>query len=101
MDRISSIAYVARALRLADLLWWWRADRRARPLRHALRWRLLIGLFMGGQIALALWILRGRVPTAASPRRPPPLLSAAAHLWHLLPLPAGWAPRATTGLLFG
>ena len=69
--------------------------------RHALGWRLLIGLFMGGQIALVLWILGGRVPAASSLGRPPQLLSAAAYLWHLLLLPAAWALVATTGILFG
>ena len=42
------------SLLAADLLWWWRADRRARRLRHALGWRLLLGLFTGGQIAARL-----------------------------------------------
>jgi predicted MPP superfamily phosphohydrolase len=85
----------------ADLLWWWRADRWARSLSHGLGWRLLLGLFMGGQMALVVWILGGRVATASSLGRPPQLLSAAAYLWHLLLLPAGWAVVAATGLLVG
>ena len=63
-------------------------------------WRLLIGLFMGGQIALVLWTFGGRVPAASSLGRPPQLLSAAGYLWHLLVLPAGWALVAATGMLF-
>lgn len=85
----------------ADLLWWLLADRQARRVRHALGWRLLIGLFMGGQIALFLWVLGGLVPAASSVGRPPQFLSAAAYLWHLLMLPAGWAFLATIGILSG
>src|SRR5271167_4558951 len=50
---------------------------------------------------LVLWILGGRIPAASSLGRPPQLLSAAAYLWHLLLLPAGWALVATSDLLFG
>jgi hypothetical protein len=96
----SPLSIILVSILAADLLWWWRADRRARPWRHALGWRLLIGLFMGGQIGLVLWILGGRVPVASSLGRPPQLLSAVAYLWHLLMLPAGWALVATTGILF-
>jgi predicted MPP superfamily phosphohydrolase len=85
----------------ADLLWWRLADRRARRWRHALGWRLLIGLFMGGQIALVLWALAGRVPAVSSLGRPPQPLMAAAYLWHLLLLPAGCAFVGATGLLSG
>jgi predicted MPP superfamily phosphohydrolase len=95
----SPVSIVLVSLLAANLLWWRRADRRARRLRHALGWRLLLGLFMGGQIALALWILGGRLPAAFSLGRPPQLLSAAAYLWHLLLLPAGLVLVATTGLL--
>ena len=96
----SPVSIVLAALLVADLLWWRRADRRVRPLRHALQWRLLIGLFMGGQIALVLWTFGGRVPAASSLGRPPQLLSAAGYLWHLLVLPAGWALVAATGMQF-
>jgi predicted MPP superfamily phosphohydrolase len=96
----SPVSIVLVSILAADLLWWWRADRRARRWRHALGWRLLIGLFMSGQIALVLWILGGRVPAAPSLGRPPQPLSAAAYLWHLLLLPAAWALLATAGILF-
>jgi predicted MPP superfamily phosphohydrolase len=95
----SFVMIVLASLLAADLLWWWRADRRARRLPHALGWRLLIGLFMGGQIALLLWTLAGRIPAALPLGRPPQFLSAAAYLWHLLLLPASWALVATAGLL--
>src|SRR5947208_15110854 len=97
----SAVSIVLAALLAADLLWWRRADRRARRLRHALGWRLLIGLFMGGQVALVLWILGGRAPGAPSLGRPPQPLSAAAYLWHLLLLPACCVLVAATGVLFG
>jgi predicted MPP superfamily phosphohydrolase len=95
----SLVSIVLFSLLAADVFFWRRADRRARRLRHALGWRLLIGLFMGGQIALVLWILGGRVPAVSFLGRPPQVFSAAAYLWHLLLLPAVWALVATTGLL--
>ena len=58
----------------ADLLWWWYADRLARPLRHAFWWRLLIALFMAGQVALVLWILGGRALVEDLGSRPPQAL---------------------------
>src|SRR5262245_33149806 len=97
----SVVSIILVSILAGDVLWWWRADRRARGLRHAPGWRLLIGLFMGGQIALVLWILGGRVGAASSLGRPPQILTAAGYLWHLLLLPAGWALVAATGLLFG
>jgi predicted MPP superfamily phosphohydrolase len=99
MPPLFSIVLIS--LLAADLLWWLRADRQARQWRHALRWRLLIGLFMSGQMALVLWILGGRLPAVSSLGRPPQFLSAAAYLWHLLLLPAGWAFVAITGILLG
>lgn len=90
---------VLAAILAADLLWWRYADRLSRPLRHALWWRLLIGLFMAGQVALVLWILGGRALVAHLGSRPPPALSAGAYLWHLLILPAAWTLVVTAGLV--
>src|SRR3954468_14790044 len=95
----SPVSIILASVLAADLLWWRRADRRARRLRHALGWRLLFGLFMGGQVALLVWTLGGRVPAASSLGRPPQALSAAAYLWHLLLLPACWAFVGAAGLL--
>jgi predicted MPP superfamily phosphohydrolase len=97
----SVVTVVLVSILVADLLWWGRADRRARRLRPALAWRLLIGLFVGGQIALVLWIFGVRFPGAPSLGRPPEPLSAAAYLWHLLLLPACWAVVAAVGILLG
>lgn len=97
----SLVSIVLVSILAADLLWWHYADRRARRWRHALAWRLLLGLFMAGQIALVLWILGVRAPAAFSLGRPDQLLSAAAYLWHLLLLPVSWALVAITGILFG
>jgi predicted MPP superfamily phosphohydrolase len=94
------VSIILAAILVGDLLWWRRAHRLARQLRHPLGWRLVIGLFMGGQIALVLWVVTGGIP-AASALRPPQLLSAAAYLWHLLLLPACWALVATAALLLG
>jgi hypothetical protein len=69
----SAVSIVLAALLAADWLWWRRADRLARRWRHALAWPLFLGLFMGGQIALALWTLGGGVPRASpSAARPSP-----------------------------
>jgi predicted MPP superfamily phosphohydrolase len=87
------------AILAADLLWWRSADRLARPLRRAFWWRLLISLFMGGQVALVLWILCGRAVAEFPLGRPPQALTAAGYLWHLLILPAAWALVMTTGIV--
>lgn len=97
----SLVSIVLVSLLAANLLWWWRADRRVRQWRHAARWRLLIGVFLGGQLTLLLWNLSGRIPATAFLGRPPELLSAAGYLWHLLVLPAGWILVAATGLMAG
>ncbi len=83
----------------ADLFWWQRADRLVRTLRHAFWWRLFIGLFMGGQVALLLWLLFGRALVEYRLGRPSQLLSAVAYLWHLLILPAALAFLVTSELL--
>jgi predicted MPP superfamily phosphohydrolase len=95
----SLISIVLVCLLAADLLWWRRADYRVRRLRHAWGWRLFIGLFMAGQIALVLWILGSRLPVVSSLGRPPQFLTAAAYLWHLLLLPTSGAFAATTRVL--
>jgi predicted MPP superfamily phosphohydrolase len=84
----SFVSIILGSILAADVLWWRWADRRAQRWRHAVSCRLLIALFMGGQIALVLWILGGSALGASSLGRPPQLLSAAAYLWHLLMLPA-------------
>ncbi len=86
----SGVLIVLVCILAADLLWWRLADRRARGWRHPLGWRLLIGLFMGGQMVLVFWTLGGRTFAASSLGRPPQFLSAAGYLWHLLLLPAAW-----------
>lgn len=97
---LSPVLIVLVSIVAADLLWWLRANRRTRRFRHALGWRLLIGLFMGGQIALVLWILGGLFPAVSARVRPPQFLSAAAYLWHLLILPACWILVAIAAILF-
>jgi predicted MPP superfamily phosphohydrolase len=96
----SPVLIVLVSLLAADLVWWRRAHRRARRWRNALAWRLLIGVFMGGQIAVVLWVLGGRALAASSLSRPPQLLTAAGYLWHLLVLPASCAFVVTSGILF-
>jgi predicted MPP superfamily phosphohydrolase len=97
----SLVSIILVSIIVADLLWWERADRWTRRWRHALGWRLLVAVFMGGQIGLVIWILGGRVPAVSDFGRPPQFLSAAAYLWHLLLLPVGWAFVVTISLLIG
>jgi hypothetical protein len=85
----SVVSIILGAILAADMLWWRRADRRARQWRHALGWRLAIALFAGGQMALVVWILGGRVLGESSLGSTPQFLAAAAYLWHLVVLP-GW-----------
>jgi uncharacterized protein len=75
------------AIVAADLLWWWRADRSLRPLRRARLWRGLLALHMGGQLALVVVLLFGRLLSPDLPSRLPASLTAVAYLWHLLLLP--------------
>lgn len=97
---MSVFSIILTVILVADLFWWWGMIRQAHCLRHALWWRLLIRLFMGGQIALVLWILFGRVLASPSLGRPPQILSATAYLWHLLILPAALIFVAVAGILF-
>jgi predicted MPP superfamily phosphohydrolase len=96
----SPFAILLAAIVTADLLWWGYADRAARQLRNALAWRVLVGAFMGGQIALVVWTFAGRILTESPIGRPHQLLSAAGYLWHLLLLPASWVLVAAAGMSF-
>ncbi|HYH69483.1 MAG TPA: metallophosphoesterase, partial [Urbifossiella sp.] len=81
------VMLILAAVLTADAVCWRRADRRARTWPRPAAWRLLVALFMGGQIALVLWVIGGRVEPTAGVGRPPQLLAAVAFLWHLLILP--------------
>jgi predicted MPP superfamily phosphohydrolase len=82
------ILLILAAILTADAVCWWRADRRARTWPRAVVWRLLVALFLGGQIALVVWVIGGRAAPDVGIGRPPQLLAAVAFLWHLLILPA-------------
>lgn len=99
MSPLVSIILVA--ILAADVFWWRWADRRVREARRARVWRLLVALFAGGQIALVVWVVGARLPVVPAFDRPPPVLSAAGYLWHLLVLPLSLAVVATAGLLSG
>jgi predicted MPP superfamily phosphohydrolase len=81
------VLIILAAILASDAACWWRADRRARTWPRPAAWRLLVALFMGGQMALVLWVIGGRVEPTAGVGRPPQLLAAVAFLWHLLVLP--------------
>lgn len=97
MSPLVSIILVA--VLAADVFWWLRADRRARRWPRARVWRAFVALFMGGQLALIVWVIGARIPNAPVFDRPPPVLTAAAYLWHLLILPACWAYAAVAGVV--
>ena len=96
----SLVLIILGAIVAADVLWWRRADRRARRWRHALGGRLLIALFAGGQMALVVWILGGRVLGESSLSSPPQFLSATAYVWHLVVLPGWLVLMAIARMLF-
>src|SRR5437879_3673636 len=71
---------------LADVLWWRAADRRLRPLKGAMLWRWLLGLFMATQVAFMLMMMIGSILDHI-PQRGPLLWPVAAYVWHLFVLP--------------
>ncbi len=97
----SLVSLILVSVLAGDVLGWGWADRRARRWRQARAWRLLIGVFMGGQLALLLWTISGRVPGASVLGRPPQPLMAAGYLWHLLILPVACILVAAAGVLGG
>lgn len=46
---------VVSLLALGDLVYWWWADRRLRPLESSKPWRWLLGLLVGSQFAVMAW----------------------------------------------
>lgn len=73
---------------LADLLFWWWADRKLRAVRGSKPWQILLGVLIGSQfLMLAWWVLfpgtlRGLGNVFWKPA------SAWLYMWHLLVLPA-------------
>ena len=78
------------SLLVADLLWWREAARRLARIARGGAARLLLSLFMAGQIAYLLWLLLG-VAIEDLPDWKPIELPMAAFIWHVLLLPAGCA----------
>lgn len=79
---------------LTDLLFWWWADRRLRRTPHAPLWRTLLGVFVGGQLLVLIWIIAlGRRHSGEVLPMP---ITAAAYIWHLFIVPFVMA-----GLLLG
>lgn len=70
---------------LLDLLFWWWADRRLRPLRRHVLWRSALATFMGAQLALFAWIFASRWTKLDIDI--PPWVLALLYLWHILILP--------------
>ena len=78
------------SLLAADLLWWREANRRLVRIARSGPARLLLWLFMAGQIAYLLWLLLGVAVEDLSDWKPIEL-PIAAFIWHVLLLPAGCA----------
>lgn len=92
---------VLSAIVVADLLWWWRADHFLRPLPRAPLWRWLLGVFMGGQLLLIVWIIFARALDPDLQSATPTVLTALAYVWHLLALPAVVVVWAFAGFAIG
>jgi predicted MPP superfamily phosphohydrolase len=71
-----------------ELIWWWRADRLLRPLRHHRLWRALLAVFALTQALCMLSLVLGRFVLGEHPDDHfPRWLFAATFIWHLLVLP--------------
>ena len=101
------VIYVVTILALMlgfDLLFWWRADRRLRPLRRGPVWRLVLGLFMAAQVVCLLWVFFGRMLGDGAEGSNYSSLVTATYLWHmlvLLPATLVWAAVDVLRLVAG
>ena len=73
---------------LLDVLWWYLADRRLRPLRWSPLWRSLLALFMGGLLVYMFGMVLAPSLARRSHHFIPMPINAAIYLWHLIVLPA-------------
>lgn len=71
---------------VADLLWWWWADRWLRPLRRAKLWRGLLAALVALLLVGFATVIGGRFIGMHSPLPAGPL--AVAYVWHIVVLPA-------------
>jgi len=84
---------------LLGVLWWFFADRKMRRLKHARRWRMVMGIFAATMLLGFIWVLLARrLHIAAMP--PVPIL-AAVYIWHLLVLPLTLGVAVLLGLVLG
>src|SRR4051812_37935457 len=87
---------------LFDLLWWRAADRMLRRLRRPTPWRLILGIFMVGQLACFGWIVFGRILGQDRRASGYSVFVTATYLWHmivLLPTVLVFGAIATIGRL--
>jgi len=84
---------------VADVVWWYAADRRLRKLRLALLWRGMLALLV---LALAGYVLALRFyawPLRSSQSPIPIAIHAFVYLWHFLVLPTALILLALGGLI--
>lgn len=84
----------------ADVAWWWRAHRLCEDTNHPGAWKWGVGLFMGSQLGLILWIIAARRIGPAAPT-PPDWVMSFIYLWHLLVMPATLVAALGWGLSAG
>lgn len=70
-----------------DIYWWYQADHLLRPLRHAKRWRIALGIFMGVMIATLLTRMLKPAASRTINSDIPMAIVSAQYLWHLMVLP--------------
>src|SRR5205814_7841296 len=74
-------------LPLADVLWWWWADRAVRRLTRAKWWRAAVAIFCAIQLFGFLLVVGGRFALPWGATTMPTTMLASRFLWHLLVLP--------------
>jgi predicted MPP superfamily phosphohydrolase len=75
------------SLPVADVLWWWWADRAVRTLPRAKLWRTLVALFCALQLVGYLWVVGSRFALPWGAATMPTTMLATLFLWHLLIVP--------------
>jgi predicted MPP superfamily phosphohydrolase len=84
----------------ADIAWWWFVHRLCNRLAHPGAWKWGVGLFMGVQLGLILWIIAARRIGPDTPG-PPDWVMSFVYLWHLLVMPATLLVALMWGLFAG
>jgi predicted MPP superfamily phosphohydrolase len=89
--------FIPGAMLLADVLWWFAADRRLRNRRRSTWWRAALAVFMSIQVFFVAWMIVTPHSARKSHHVTPTPVLAAVYVWHMLVLPATVAGEALGG----